>query len=189
MSGFIENEQFRKLLLAFPAKAIAFLYDQYYQSLIGIARKLTHDQKTSEDIVQETFVHVWENHQQLGQYHERSIEHYLVKVVKNKAISRYKRTLQLNERKMEFINGYFFRSNDPSVEDLIIKIEINKEIREIIRSFPRRERECLMMKLDEELTPDQIAERLKVSRKAVERSITSANKRLRKHWSSRSSQS
>lgn len=185
MADFIENERFRKLLLAFPAKAIEFLYDQYYQSLISIAKRLTHDEKVSEDIVQETFVHVWENHKQLGQYHERSIEHYLVRVVKNKAISRYKRTLQLNERKIEFINGHSFSSNDPSVEDQIIKTEVNSQIRQIINSFPRREKECLLLKLDEELTTDQIAERLKVSRKAVERSITSANKRLRKYWSSK----
>jgi RNA polymerase sigma-70 factor (ECF subfamily) len=185
MSGFLENERFRKLLLSFPGKAIEFLYDQYYQSLVNIARRLTHDQKASEDIVQETFLHVWENHKQLGQYHERSIEHYLVRVVKNKAISRYKHTLQLNERKIEFINGYSFNSNDPSVEDQIIKTEVNSQIRQIINSFPKRERECLLMKLDEEMTTEQIAERLKVSKKAVERSITSANKRLRKYWSSK----
>ncbi len=185
MSGFIENERFRKLLLSFPGKAIEFLYDQYYYSLVSIARRLTHDQKASEDIVQETFLHVWENHKQLGQYHERSIEHYLVRVVKNKSISRYKRTLQLNERKIEFFNGYSVHSNDPSIEDQIIQVEIDKEIRQLITSFPRRERECLLMKLDEEMTTEQIAERLNVSRKAVERSITSANKRLRKYWSSK----
>ncbi|MBS1680970.1 MAG: sigma-70 family RNA polymerase sigma factor [Bacteroidetes bacterium] len=185
MPGFIENERFRKLLLAFPAKAIEFLYDQYYHSLISIARRLTHDTKVSEDIVQETFVHVWENHKQLGQYHERSIEHYLVRVVKNKAISHYKRTLQLNEKKIEFVNGYSFSSNDPSVEDQIIKAEVNNQVRQIINTFPKRERECLILKLDGGMTTDQIAERLNVSLKAVERSITSANKRLRKHWSSK----
>lgn len=183
MADFLENERFRKLLLSFPGKAIEFLYSHYYHSLVSIARRFTHDQKVSEDIVQETFVHVWQNHRQLGQYHERSIEHYLVRVVKNKAISRYKRTLHLNEKKIEFINGHSFNSSDSSIEDEIIKIEINSEIRQIINSFPRREKECLLMKLDEELTPEQIAERLHVSKKAVERSITSANKRLRKHWS------
>jgi predicted DNA-binding protein YlxM (UPF0122 family) len=38
------------------------------------------------------------------------------------------------------------------------------------------------MKLDEELSTDQIASKLNVSKKAVERSLTSANKRLRKYW-------
>jgi len=186
MPGLIENKRFRKLLLAFPAKAIEFLYDRYYCGLVRIARGLTHDQKASEDIVQETLIHVWENHKKLGQYHEQSIEHYLVRVVKNKATSRYKHTLQLNEKKTDFINGYHaINSADLSIEDRIIRIEMSQEVRQIINNFPRRERECLLMKLNEEMTTDQIAERLNVSRKAVERSITSANKRLKKHWSAR----
>jgi RNA polymerase sigma-70 factor, ECF subfamily len=182
MSGNIENEPLRKLLLSFPSKAIELLYDQYYLRLVGIARKFTNDPKASEDIVQETFLHVWENHQQLGQPHERSIEHYLVRVVKNKSISRYKRTLRQHERKIEFLHG-LYGLGDPSIEDRLIRAEVDQAIRKVIATFPRRERECLFLKLDEELTTDQIADRLKVSRKAVERSITSANKRLRKHWS------
>src|SRR5579871_4917271 len=152
MPGFIENERFRKLLLALPAKAIALLYDQYYRSLVNIAYKLTHDVKVSEDIVQETFVLVWENHAQLGQYHERSIEHYLVRVVKNKSISRYKRTVQRNEKRIEFFHSQAFDSGELSIEERIIKREINSEVRQVISFFPRRERECLLLKLDEELS-------------------------------------
>lgn len=182
MAGFIENERFRKLLYAFPSKAIEFLYDQYYRSLVSIAKKYTHDQKASEDIVQETFLHVWENHKQLGQHHERSIEHYLVRVVKNKAITFYKRSLQINVQKMEFFKEAPC-SADLSIEDKIIKCEVENEIRHIIKTFPRREQECLMMKLNEELSTEQIALRLGVSKKAIERSITSGNKRLKKYWS------
>jgi DNA-binding transcriptional regulator LsrR (DeoR family) len=39
------------------------------------------------------------------------------------------------------------------------------------------------MKMDEGMTQDQIAQHLNVSRKAVERSLTSAKKRLKK-WAS-----
>jgi RNA polymerase sigma-70 factor (family 1) len=179
MFGVIDNKRFRKLLLAFPAKAIELLYEQYYRGLINIAISFTHDPKVSEDIVQETFVHVWENHKKLGQDHNRSIEHYLVRVVKYKAISYYKRTLLLNEHKIRFLNGQAFHANDYPVEAKIIQREINREIRQAIALFPRRERECFFMKIDEDLNTEQIAERLQVSRKAVERSLTSANKRLR----------
>jgi DNA-directed RNA polymerase specialized sigma subunit len=37
------------------------------------------------------------------------------------------------------------------------------------------------MRIDEEMTTQQIADRLNVSKKAVERSLTSANRRLRKY--------
>lgn len=182
MAGIIENERFRKLLLALPAKAIEILYEQYYRSLLRIARNLTHDTKLSEDIVQETFVYVWENHKVLGQFHERSIQHYLVRVVRNKAITQYKRSKHLGEQKSEFLNGSHAVFSDPSIEALLIKSETSAELRHLISTFPKRERECLLMKLDHELTTDQIATTLKVSKKAVERSLTSANKRLRKQW-------
>lgn len=67
-----------------------------------------------------------------------------------------------------------------SIEIKLIALEDKIWLRNLIKNFPRRERECLLLKLDEELSLDEIAARLKVSRKAVERSLTSANKRLRR---------
>ncbi len=185
MSGAFDEERFRNLLLSLPHKAIAILYDLYYHSLIRIARSLTHDQKASEDIVQETFVHVWESYKQLGRHHDRSIEHYLVRVVRNKAISYYKRTIDLNEQRVRFLNGHGFPASEHPVEAKMIRLEISREIRQVIVRFPKRERECLLMKMDEEMTTEQMARRLNVSKKAVERSLASAGKRLRRYWLSR----
>jgi RNA polymerase sigma factor (sigma-70 family) len=182
MPGSIDNERFRKLLLSSPGTAIEILYNEYYRSLLNIAKYLTQDKDVSEDIVQETFIHVWQNHKQLGQFHTRSIQHYLVKVVKYKAITRYKEAVQTGKRKKIFLNGQVYNPAQPSVETSLIELEIRKEIRQFISTFPQKEKECLLMKLDEELTVDQIAARQNVSDKAVERSLASANKRLRKYW-------
>lgn len=184
MSGFIDSDRLRKLLLALPQKAIAILYEQYYYALVNLSHSLVHDRNAAEDIVQETFIHVWEKHRKLGQPDRRSIEHYLVKVVRNKSISWYKEELrhgayritpETRDRIVE----------EPSAESQWIRNEISDEIRMVIATFPRRETECLLLRIDEELTPQQIANRLNVSRKAVERSLTSANKRLRKYLTRR----
>ncbi len=185
MEDTFDNERFRKLLLCFPNKAIELLYHRYYRVLLHIAMKLTHDEKAAEDILQETFVHIWENHKRLGQHHERSIQYYLVRVVKNKAITHYKETIRLTEKKFRFFKGQTFNLKDFSIEEKMIRGEINQEVRQLIATFPRREKECLLMKMDEEMSSEQIAIKLNVSKKAVERSITSANKRLRKYWLSR----
>lgn len=185
MAGTLDHERFRKLLYSLPSKAIEILYEHYYRSLIGIARSLTHDDNAAEDIVQETFVHVWEHHRRLGQPHDQSIEHYLVRVVRNKSVTHYKRVRHLHEQKIKFLYGQHVHVNDVPMEARLIRSETSQEIRAIILTFPRRERECLFLKLDEDLTVDQIAVRLAVSRKAVERSITSANKRLRRFWLSK----
>ena len=182
MFGFFDNEKFRKLLTAYPVKALELLYEQFYRSLFNIARSLTQDIFAAEDILQETFMHVWENRKILGRHDGRSIENYLVRVVKYKSITHYKQVRQQDQRKALFINGHNHHLNELSAEDKIIKAEVVEEIRTLISSFPRAERECLLLKIEGELTNPEIAEKLKVTIKAVERSLTSAQKRLRMKW-------
>ncbi|HLT79616.1 MAG TPA: sigma-70 family RNA polymerase sigma factor [Cyclobacteriaceae bacterium] len=176
MPGFIDNERFRRLLGVLPEKAIKILYEEYCHALITFAESLVHDRRAAEDIVQEAFIHIWEQHEKLSRPDHRSIEHYLIRVVKNKSISYHNKHMQLRLKAVE-VNH---RLSERSIEARWIDLETSKEIRNIILTFPLRERQCLMMKLDEEVTTQQIADRLKVTRKAVERSLTSAYKRLRK---------
>lgn len=178
MSGFLHNERFRHLLNVRPEKAIEILYERYGHILTALAEHFVHDRKAAEDIVQETFIHLWEQHRKLGQPDIRSIEHYLIRVVRNKAITCYNKLSRRRRYKARALQGN--REWELPPESRWINMEISKEIRGVILTFPRRERECLLMKMDQEYTTQQIAERLKVTTKAVERSLTSAYKRLRK---------
>lgn len=179
MSNPINNYEIRKLLLSYPRRAIRILCDQYYKSLVQIAFNLTHDKSASEDIVQDTFTYVWQNAKELGNYHERSIQHYLVRIVRNKSATFFHESVQLSKRKIRFLNGHSFDRSVESIEFRMIQIEVTEDILKIIARFPKRERECLMMKIEEELGNDEISSRLGVGVKAVERSLTSAKKRLR----------
>ncbi len=177
MPGPLNNRELRKLLLSYPAKAIKLLCDQYYNSLLGIAFGLTHDEDAAKDIVQDTFLYLWQNARRVGSYHERSIQHYLVKIVRNKAITHHKKTVHQSTRKMPFTDTSLL---EEPVDSRIIQIEATQEIMDAIARFPKRERECLTMKIQKALSNDEIAARLEVGIKAVERSLTSARKRLRK---------
>ena len=103
MPDFIDNEHLRNLLRTTPGDAIQILYKHYAGSLRAIARKLTRDEGAAEDIVQEAFVYVWRHADQLGKVHEKSIQHYLVKVVRNRAISHYKESMKDAVRKNVFV--------------------------------------------------------------------------------------
>ncbi len=179
MPAVIDNERFRKLLRSYPVRAVELLYDLYAKSLCSIARSLTHDQDASEDIVQDAFLHVWTNREELSEHHERSIEYYLVRVVRNKSISYYKKKKQQNIEYERLLSSQH-NSNESPLETDIIHTELIRQIRDVIASFPRTERECLLLKIDKAMTPDQIAQHQNVTKKAVERSLTSAHKRLRK---------
>ena len=177
----INNERFRNLLLSWPEKAIQILYNLYFKSLLTISEKITLDRKVSEDIVQETFTHVWEKRTLLGQQREQSIQYYLLRVVKNKSITAARKkekfeSVLLAEPMMESLT----RIQYPADSSLILR-ESNRTLRMILSTFPKRERECLLLKVDEGLSVGEIATRLRISKKAVERSLTSAKKRIKKY--------
>ena len=177
-----DNERFRKLLRAYPAKAVQILHQKFQRRLYGIAFYFTRDQQSSEDIVQETFIHVWENYLSLSEPHQVAIEFYLIRVTRNKSINHYHKATKLTLK----ISRYYkytqsLKHIGNAIEQDIIKKELGEEVRTLLQGFPLRERQCLEFKVDEGLSNLEIAKRLNVSVKAVERSITSANKRLRRY--------
>lgn len=174
----LDNHEMRRLLRSFPADAVKILWSQTSNGLVKIALSLTGDEDAAKDIVQDTFSHLWLHASQLADFHARSIQHYLVKVVRNKSMAYYNEQVLLVKRRIQFAGSVDL--SEQSMESSIIQIEVTHDILEMIARFPRRERECLTLKLDEELTNREISVRLGVGIKAVERSLTSARKRLRR---------
>jgi RNA polymerase sigma factor (sigma-70 family) len=177
MPIYIDNSNFRKLLSSMPEKAIALLYDICRKPLVNIAWGLIHDRSAAEDIVQETFIYIWQNANQFSREHERSIHHLLVRIVTYKSITYYKKNVRLTKRKSLYLNGFHHHMH-VTPEFNLIQNEILDEIHQTIATFPRREKQCLNLRIEEGLTTSEIASKLNISKKAVERSLTSANKRL-----------
>lgn len=181
MPGNIDPERLRLLLRSHPESAINLLVKHYWSTLIRISKNFTNDVDSARDIVQETFAHVWEKHKQLSESHEKTIDNYLVQVVRYKSITHFKKNVKLTDLKRQYVKDN--EANDEGVEARIIKDEVIAAIRSVITEFPTRERQCLELKIDQELSNAEIAKQLNVTQKAVERSITSAYKRLRKQVS------
>lgn len=184
MPAVIDNERFRKLLRSYPAGAVELLFGIFNKSLVTFAYSLTHDPDAAKDIVQDTFLHVYANNVKLSNHHERSIEHYLVQIVRFKSISYYRKVRHLSLDDLLFHDDLPAGHRQNSVEADLIEKEIVRQVHEVVITFPKRERECLLMRFEDDFGIDEIAQRLRISRKAVERSITSAKKRLRK-WATK----
>lgn len=183
MSDFSKNQDIKNLLLFFPERAIEFLYRDYYNSLLRVAEKRTHDIDVAEDMVQEAFADVWENRQRIAQDENVFVIAHLFTIVNNKAINYYKREVWLNDSLKKYLNGAEVNSARPTDANLT-SLEDEKPIWKIIATFPPKERECLTLKHRVGMSNDEIAKHLKITVKGVERSVTSAYKRLRTYNSS-----
>jgi len=181
MSLVIDSDRFRHMLRLQPELAIEQLSKYHLKDLYKISFGLTGSHVATQEIVQETLIHVWEKRKELSANTHQSIQHYLVKVVRNKSISYF----TLRERLRIYAYRYQRRERNAldvaPVESSIVNAERDELVWRILENFPRRERECLMMRFVDELSPDDIAARLGIGRKAVEGNITRANKRLREY--------
>jgi RNA polymerase sigma factor (sigma-70 family) len=172
-----ENERFRNTLQSNPSEAISFLYDKYYKSLLRYAFMITKDEESSKDIVQEAILYIWTNRKEFGRIHKKSIQYYLIKIVQSKSLSYFRKAAHLD---VDQLHPSIHPVDYTTIEVETVEAEILQQIRDVISTFPKRERECLMMKIDHGMTPGDIAARLNVTEKAVQRAITSASKRLRR---------
>jgi RNA polymerase sigma factor (sigma-70 family) len=179
MPTVIDNEGFRNLLRSYPGDAVELLYEVLGKSLLRYAFLLTRDQEAANDVVQDTFLYIHANSKTLSEHHELPFERYVIRIVRFKSISFLRRVRHLDIDELIFPEDRTGLPPENPVETTIIRRELWQELRTIIASFPRAERECLLLRIDQEMSLDDIAAKLNVTRKAVERSIYSGKNRLR----------
>lgn len=181
MSKRINDAHFQNLLKSWPEKAFRYLYEHYYDSLLSLAEWRTGDRDAAEDIVQETFVELWQRHERIARIRELRIEPYLLGIVRNKSSAFFSKMAKLNENQLRYIRHVLQIAEMP-VESAIISAEEKETIFRILSIFPERERQCLTLKFYEGMSNESVAMTLKVTVKAVERRVTSAYKRFRTYF-------
>lgn len=181
MPLFPDNETFKELILTWPDLAIKYLYEHYYDPLVRIAERKTHDRKASEDIVQEAFIEIWKKSKTLCAREGFLIGPYLVYLVKKKSITFYHQSIRRQNKSLLDI------SNQPGAKvstDLeILESDKCNSLRGIVLTLPVRQKECLLMRFFEEMSIGSISVKLGISKKAVEKNITNGLKNLRNYRS------
>lgn len=183
MASRIDNDHFRDTLYAWPEVGLVLLYKNFYHNLLAIADMYTRDRQSSEDVVQEIFVDIWNRHKEIGARRDESIERYLVKAVQYRSASHNKRKLRTAERETR----YYYISNTTTTaqpEEPAFEMSDDERLARLIAAtFPERERDCILLKM-EGMQNRAIAERLGISTKGVERNLTRARKRFKRFGSS-----
>lgn len=148
------------------------LLRKYYPRFRAYTYRLIHDQHQAEDILQNVFMKLWMNRLTLDE--NISIVTYLFVLTRNEILNhiRYSRMHPLasgDETVKEEIVNNEFDFND--LYALLLNIIENK--------LPERRREIFKMNRFEHLSPSEIARRLGLSTRTVEKHIELALKTIR----------
>ncbi len=148
-----------------------------HESLVGFASSITRDEAVARDIVQETFVKLWEGRQRLDP--NRSLRSLLFRMVRNLALN-HSRDHQ--NRANLLAEQYVDTQSAPTTPDVeLAGTQLKDLMQRLIDQLPDRQREALRMSRFDGLSHDEIAEAMGISPRTVNNHLVKALRHLRQH--------
>jgi RNA polymerase sigma-70 factor, ECF subfamily len=151
------------------------LFDTHFHHLVLHAVSYTNDYTQSEELVQDVFVKVWQNMEQIG--HVSDFKAYLYKAVSNSSLN-YLRHLKIRQKHWEEVVHINDHLENPA-EESIVESENNTRIHQAVNKLPEHWKEAIILSKYENLKYHEIAESMNISQKTVEKYISKALQFLR----------
>lgn len=156
-------------------KAFQKFFEQHYEDLVNYANAYLFDTDTSEDIVQEVFIALWERAKSMNI--EYSLVAYVRTMVRNRCLNYLKSIKITDDYKVLEMNIAFVTDYTLDTEEENKKI-IYRQIMKIIDTLPERMRTVVTLKFVHNYTYKEIAEELNISVNTVKTQLKRAKNRI-----------
>lgn len=157
-------------------KAFEQLYKLYFPRLYSFALKITNDSDLAKDTVQNVFIRLWEMRETFRHEHP---EAFLYKMVRNASLN-YIRHLKVVDNLKSKIKDQLLGEELYYIDlvgdepYLLVEKELQEKVSEVMDSLPEKCRVVFRMSRIEGLKNQEIADRLNISLKSVEKHISKA---------------
>jgi len=163
-------------------KAFRVVYDLYFLRLERFAAAYVIDRGEAQDIVQSVFLTLWDRKESL--YSETNLGNYLITLTKNQCLNylRHER-VQLNyltrqeQKNAELLLNFY--ALERLNENKLLFDELEIAAKQAIDSLPGQSREVFILSRIEGMKYQEIAQKLEVSVKTVEKKMSIALELLR----------
>jgi RNA polymerase sigma-70 factor (family 1) len=169
------DQELLELLSQGDQDAFNMLFTRHWENLYKSAFYVLKDADACKDILQDVFIWLWENKQTLK---IQSINAYLKAAVKFK-VANYIRSGQIRDSFFNQLAQYPSTALSPSTEELSEIKELNTLIQNSIALLPDKCQQIFQLKRIEQLSNQEIADKLGISVKTVENQMTIALRRIR----------
>lgn len=160
------------------------IYKYYHPKMFIYSKKFINDDETAKDILQELFLDVWSKRKELSvdisfnafvfrMLHNRCIDYLRSQIIKDNFASIS--SLRLAEIKHQ----YYQFEEDPF--PTIFMSEINDIVKKVTDILPQQTREIFDMSRNKGLKSCEIADKMNLSVRTVEKHIYQTLKELKKH--------
>ncbi|MEW5988756.1 MAG: sigma-70 family RNA polymerase sigma factor [Chloroflexota bacterium] len=158
-SDILGDDELMARIRAKDSSALELLYDRYAATALGLAAKITQDQATAEEVVQESFWRIWSNADSYTT--ERgSIANWFFGIVRYGAIDQWRRRQSRPQPVDSEDEEQLFRNvadPSPGVADVVWANLTHNRLRTAMNRLPREQYRVLEMAYFQGLTRQEIA--------------------------------
>lgn len=150
------------------------LFHNHYDELTRFAEGIIFDPQLSEDIVQNLFIHLWENSNNIKI--RSSLRAYLFTAVKNRCLNRLKELQIRDKNQLLYFEG-MLNVGDSNIEE---ETDLTLKLNSAINQLPDKMAEIVKLKYLESKKQKEIAASLHISENTVKTQLSRAKEKLRK---------
>lgn len=154
--------------------AFGRLFEHYYPQFIAFARNLLRDKVVAEDIVQNVFLKLWVRRSAIDP--EKNLKNYILVAVRNEIYCHFRDVFLTREDEIP----QNIPDGSQHIEEGIDAKEMSRIVDGAIDKMPQRRREIFRMSRLDKMTNSEIAAKLDLSVRTVEKHIELALGDIRK---------
>jgi len=173
----LSDEHFVKLLRQGDERALESIYRRYARVLFRYTQRKIHAREEVEEIIQEVFIWLWENRTKLENI--TSLKSYLFAAARHRLVN-YIRSSRIRQHYAE--DRSHFTSQENNTQEQLDLLETQTNLEKSLAALPERCRIAFCYSRLENLSINEIAEKMAISTRTVENYITRALKHLRTYW-------
>ena len=156
-------------------KAFRKIFDLYKDRLYYYALKITKDGDASEDIVQQVFVSLWNNREEVSTNY--SFDAYVFRIVRNFAFNHLKRSAKAKLLKQQYLNERPWPPLDTVGE--VAYHECEEIALMAIDALPEKRQIIFKMSYEDGMSHEDIAKMLDISVHTVKSQLMKATKKIK----------
>ena len=158
-------------------RAFETIFEQYKSKLYSFALGYLHSPNEAEDILQNTFLSLWEHRHSIDE--TLSVKSYLYKTVINNVYN-YLKHEGIKRKHVDFTLNYALEEDDYSQRSIYFN-DLKQRIESLVEHLPAQQQKIFKLSRWDGLSHDDIARQLGLSVRSVENQVYRALKFIKEH--------